>query len=403
MKLSLKPKIKVKINKWSLAKETLVFVTVGVAFFVLYFWKLATLVPGLSAAEAQSEKASLTWHAILNNPANAVYNSLQHVLLYDLKVTDHRIFLARAASAIFATIFVMGFYILCKDWFGKLIGSLGTILLATLPMTIILARNATPAIMYFSLIIIMVAYRHFIKDQKHSHLSLAVLVVLIALSLYTPGMIWLVIVATVAVRKRLLEDLKALPKLKLAGLSALKLVVLAPLIYGIVKNIKNLWLVLLIPTHWQNLATSLKSIGWMLLSLVWRTQSHNNLILGRLPILNLTIVVLAIFGLYALWTRVPKLVYSALAVIVLVVVAAGINTNFSILALAVPVLAIAGTLGLRYLYVEWRGIFPTNPLPKTLALFFIGLVVGINMVYGVSYGLRAWPDSLVTRQAYMLK
>jgi hypothetical protein len=74
-----------------------------------------------------------------------------------------------------------------------------------------------------------------------------------------------------------------------------------------------------------------------------------------------------------------------------------------ILGLCLPALAILSAAGLRYLYIEWRSIFPRNPLPLSFALVIISLLVGLQVAYGLRYSLVAWPHLAATKQLYVLK
>ena len=77
-----------------------------------------------------------------------------------------------------------------------------------------------------------------------------------------------------------------------------------------------------------------------------------------------------------------------------------LNSNTAMFLLAMPALFVLLAAGLRYLYFEWHGVFPFNPIPRIIALLLISLVVGIHIVYGVRYSLIAWPGSSDTLSSY---
>jgi hypothetical protein len=89
--------------------------------------------------------------------------------------------------------------------------------------------------------------------------------------------------------------------------------------------------------------------------------------------------------------------------VILAILLAALQEDIAYLGLAVPALAIAVSAGLRYLYVEWRGIFPRNPVPKTFAMVLIAAVTLSQLYYGVNYCLHAWPNSTSVRNVYVLK
>ncbi|HXY18287.1 MAG TPA: hypothetical protein VEH48_02625, partial [Candidatus Nitrosopolaris sp.] len=92
-----------------------------------------------------------------------------------------------------------------------------------------------------------------------------------------------------------------------------------------------------------------------------------------------------------------------LAIIVFSIIAAAINNNVLLLALGLPGLAVLVGGGLRYLYAEWRSVFPRNPIPLGFAWALIIAVVGLQMAYGLRYSLIAWPHAPATKQTYVLK
>lgn len=59
--------------------------------------------------------------------------------------------------------------------------------------------------------------------------------------------------------------------------------------------------------------------------------------------------------------------------------------------------------GLRYLYIEWRHVFPLNPFAHSMALGLISLVVAASLLYGARYSLTAWPHSAEAKSSYVLK
>ena len=141
----------------------------------------------------------------------------------------------------------------------------------------------------------------------------------------------------------------------------------------------------------------------MVTAIFIKTPYSQNLILGRLPLLNLIQITFLVFGAYALWSAAKTKTLALAAGILLGILAAGLNNNLSLLALCIPALGIFITAGLRYLYIEWRGVFPRNPLAKNLALLLIGAVVVVNFIFGLRYSLIAWPHSMPTRSTYVLK
>lgn len=147
----------------------------------------------------------------------------------------------------------------------------------------------------------------------------------------------------------------------------------------------------------------MKSIGWSALALVWRVRTHNPLIIGRLPLLDIIQIALIVFGTYAMWTKARREMASLLTLIVVAIIFAGFNSNFLLLTLCLPALTTLIGAGLRYLYIEWRSVFPRNPLPLSFALILMACLVGLQVLYGLKYSLVVWPHTPSTKQLYVLK
>lgn len=104
-----------------------------------------------------------------------------------------------------------------------------------------------------------------------------------------------------------------------------------------------------------------------------------------------------------MWRRARKELYGLSSLIVLGIVAAGLNQDLVFLTLALPGIGLIIAAGLRYLYIQWRQIFPRNPIPRALALTLMTLLVALNVFLGIRYSLIAWPHTLDTRHTYVLK
>ena len=85
------------------------------------------------------------------------------------------------------------------------------------------------------------------------------------------------------------------------------------------------------------------------------------------------------------------------------VLAAGINRNLVLLTPALAAFSVALAAGLRYLYMEWKSVFPLNPIPKYMAIVLIASLALLHVSYGLRYSLSAWPNTTETRATFMLK
>jgi hypothetical protein len=369
-------------------RSATIYIPLIAGTLILLTWRLGTI-PPMSRDEIIAAKASSSFSNILNNP---IY--LPHKLL---QLAAHQLgnspLTLRLPSVIFGCVFFWAFFAVVRRWFGRTVATFGTLLFIATPWLFLNTRSATPQIMLLAPLALTALLLWF-RQKDDSSRSLLMIAFMTGLLLYAPGLIWFLIMIVVFWRHSLLENLEDIyASYKwLAGL--LFLLALAPLIYGLFGSpwlIKQLFLV---PDHWQSPLASLKSIGWSSLSLVWRAPYHVYASLGRLPLLNATQLVLTVFGGYVMWQRARQELYLLSALVVLAVVAAGLNQNLYLLILALPSFGILMVAGLRYLYGEWKSVFPLNPLPRALAITLISALIIMNLLVCARYCLIAWPKSL---------
>ena len=385
-------------SKLSLIKIGLAAFSLITLIFFLYFWRVGTLTRGFSPSEVLAQKSSLSFQAIMDNPLYAPHKVLSYSVQ---KVLGQGAPSVRAISGGLAVLFLFSFYHLTRGWFGKMVGFFATLLLAATPWVILLARSATPTILLLTPLILITCY--YWLTRSRGAMSFSALMISGALNLYVPGMVWLVLLGLFVSRKNwssLLDDINRLTKLAAFGFCAL---LISPLIYASVKNPHVIASLFLIPVDWSPLLTTLKSIAWSVLATTWRTPTHTDFIIGRLPMLNAAQIALGLFGGFALWKLARNKLYILIGLAVFGTAAAGINRDLSFLTLSLPALAVTIAAGLRYLYMEWKSVFPKNPIPKYLAFSLITVLAALQVVYGVRYSLIAWPNTPATRSTYVLK
>ncbi len=376
------------------------FLVVGFSLVFAVFYHSGSQPSGLSTSEVMARNSSQSFTDIYHNPVNAPHKL---VILAALKLGLSGHGSLRLSSAVFAIIFALAFYVLARMWFGKSISLFGTVLFLSLPIFIIASRQASANIMYFSPIVILAVYNWLLRT-KHNHAAAWLLLVLCCgIFIYVPGLVWWLAGAAVIARNKLIEKLEEIPSwLFVTGLS-LFTIMLVPAGLSIVHDWRLVRSFGLIPAHWPHILQLFKNLGWMLSSLFVKTPYHSALIIERLPLLNLIQIALLAIGSYAMWRAswVKALVLDAN--VVFAVLAAALNNNISLLILGLPAIAVFMAAGLRYLYIEWRSVFPSNPLPKALALTLIACLVAVQLVFGLSYSLLAWPHAVATKSAYVLK
>lgn len=367
---------------------------------VIYCWRLGDITPGLSPAEVAARVSSSTLHNLQHHPLNLWHSLPQYGLQKLHRPGD---FYMRLVSVVFGLAFIGCFYKISSSWFGKSIGWFSTFMFAFTPIVLLAGRSLTPTVMLLYPLAIGGAYLWLVRHPGLSKLRLVIFLAVVAGGLYIPGMIWLLILGGVLNRKNLKALAQAAGIKTLLGCLAMIIVILVPLGWRLVDNPAIARDLALIPASWPGSGVIAKSIAWAAAGLFWKTGSHADLIIGRLALLDVAQIILIIFGVYAMWHKARTKMYGLIALAVFGVLAAGLNQNIYLLLLSIPPLAILVAAGLRYLYIEWRGVFPNNPIPRSLALALMVAVVSIQMVYGIRYALVAWPHSVATHSLYVLK
>jgi hypothetical protein len=370
------------------------------AAYVVFFWRLGSLTSGLSPAEAAARFSSRSLSAVYNNPVNAPHKLLQ----FGLQKLDHgSLATLRLPSVIFGLIFAFSFYKLAVSWYGRAIGAFGALIFISLPLLVVSSRQASTEIMFFAPVLFMFLYNRLIKMESRRTWSWLTLLLLAAVLIYTPGMaVWL-IAAFIICRPKIILAIASVP----AWVSAVGLAVIGlatvPIVLASIKHLEVAKTLFLVPAHPAGVIQMLENTGWMVLSLFAKTGHHEALIIGRLPLLSILLSALLVFGAYAMngAARTKAVVLGLSAVFAVFI--AGVNNSIALLAFSLPALGLLITAGLRYLYIEWRTIFPRNPVPKNFALVLIAVVASVQIYYGLRYSLAAWPNTASTKAVYVLK
>lgn len=367
---------------------------------LFYFWQLGSSTAGLSSAELNYAKSNSSWPAIVESPLYGPHRASQ-ALLIEAGLTSQ--FYLRLPSVAFMLVFIGFFYLLVRIWFGRLVGILGTLMLAGTPWIVVVAKNAVPDILLLAPLALISSYLWLSRRQTKINTMWIVLMVLLGLSLYVPGMIWFYLAALASAHRQLFNITVRISKWSVAGGLLIFGALTAPLIRALVYNPAILKDLFLIPKYLDGPLDIAKSIGWSVLSLVWRLPNPTDLTVGRLPLMTISLLALAAFGVYAMWARARRQAYGLAGLIAGSVFFAGLNDQLTLLLPAVMALCVLAAAGLRYLFVEWNSIFPRNPLPRYTAVIFMSVLIGLHMFYGFRYAQIAWPNSPPTKRVYVLK
>lgn len=376
------------------------FILVFAIIFVFFLWHLGNLTSGMSRNEITYTSNSQSWSGIINQPLEAPHRLVQ-LAIFKLAPGHPSHF--RLASVAFALVFCLAFYKMTRIWFGRVVGLFSTLIFASLPLFVVSARQAFPVVLLFAPIVFISMYNWLLRSNGQRDWIWLLLCVAAAVFLFTPGMALWLAAAFIICRKQLAKSIHGLSAWSLAGGSLIVAASLGVISWAATRDHLVLKNILLAPAHFPDWLQTLKNTGWMASSLFVRTGHADTLLVGRLPLMNILLIALVVFGVYAMLGA-SRIKAMALALGVLyAIIMAGLNNDIELLALGLPSITIFIAAGLRYLYIEWRSVFPRNPVPRTFAVVLIAFVAATQVYFGLRYSLSAWPNTPATRSSYMLK
>src|SRR3989344_4861970 len=187
---------------WPTARLILTISLVLLFIFSFFFWQLGSMTTGLGPEEFQSRQNSQDAQQIIKHGINAPYYLLQYGLL---QVISDEIIALRLASVIVALMIFIFLYLLFKSWFGQTVALFAALVFIATPWVIIVSRTATPSVMFLWSIVVIACFILMTRSKKRSAAWWLLLCIALGLSLYTPGVMWLLLLA-IPVVGRLLAD-----------------------------------------------------------------------------------------------------------------------------------------------------------------------------------------------------
>ena len=358
------------------------------------------MTPGLGPEEYAARQNSQDAEQIVTKGVNAPYHLTQYGLT---ALISDEILGLRLTSAIFALVIATFLFLLLRSWFGHTIALFASLIFLTTPWLVITARTGTANIMLLWLVVPLACFVLMTRSKGKVGIWWLLLCISIGLGLYIPGYTWFMLAALAIASTAFLSVSRRISGLYLILGMTIIILLVVPLILSLTIEPSRLKQLLLVPASWQPAVETLKSIGWAAVALLWRTREAVDIGIDHLAVLNILQIVLVIFGFYALASRARNIVYILSGLLVFSILIAGINNNPHYLLLGLPAIAVLVGAGLRYLFIEWKRVFPLNPFAYALAISLISLVVVTHLIYAARYSLVAWPQTSQTKSTYVLK
>lgn len=365
---------------------------------ILLFSRLDSLLPAYSPTEVQSALMSRPFTEIIDNPINAPYKLTVFFFSY---ITSNPLLATRLAAATFGVATILLFYVGMRNWYRRRIAFLATVLFSCSAWFLHTARFGSPDILLPCAVLLLTVCGYWIATARHSRYSYVAAVIAVSICMYVPGLIWLMILAAIVRRKDIaLLSLRLSSRQRALVVSAAATLVIAPLVFSIVRN-PHVGLELLgLPNALPNAVEIAKNVAYVPLSLFAFTPVNPELQLGRLPLLDLFGIVMFILGAYY-YFRHRTLDRAKLLVVFLIVSTILIALDGPVsMAIMLPAVYVIVTGGIAQLLGRWLDVFPTNPLAKSVGIALITAAVLASCLYNIRAYFVAWPNAPETKAIY---
>ena len=398
---------------WRLAVAV---VFIALLSYVLFFHNLSSLLPGYSAREVATYKASSSLQGILDHPFNAPYKLL--VLGLQQAGLDNWV-VTRYVAAGFAVIMSLLFFVILRFWFSYRIAIIGTIMFATSSGFLHFARLGSSLILQMSILALVACVIWWRTYRTKRTLVGFASIAIFALLWYIPGMIWFELLLLGLKYKTLLHVWRESTVLQRVLGAVLFLVITAPLLKHLAFTPQSLLTFAGLPTHFVNLTQTGQNILDALLLVGVHSNGQAELWLAHAPLLNVTELALLVLGVYAFIRRVSAarrtFVFASVGISLLLIGLNGAGSaatlygnqfaatgpmNASVL---VPLLYLLLAGGMYELIQQWFQVFPRNPIARIGGIACLTLLIGFSVLYHYRAYFVAWPNNPATTKTFSLQ
>lgn len=383
------------LYKYRYAVAYTVLITVSL---LSIFFRLGSYLPGLSASEAQLALSNSSISEVFKSGIYLPYNLLQWLSIELLGPTALAV---RLPSALVALVSLAMLFILLHMWHKDKIAISVVVFMATSSWLLNFARYGGQEIYLLFATTALIFFGTVLRHKRHNVPLILSASATLALMLYAPFMIYLLVLFAALYYKEIVHILKNLKNNQIILAVVLWILILAPLIYGFVNDIDTLkaWAgwdgsVVSIGSYFQNLLDTAGHVFWSSLNL---PEQH----LGDLAMLDMFTTTMIALGLYHYeqhfnLLRTKFLIYG-LGVAFL---ALGLSSSSASNILIAPIIYILAATGIVTLLRQWNKIFPINPFARTLGLLPMALAIAMTSQYHLNRYFNAWALSPVVKIVY---
>ncbi len=358
-------------------------------------FRLSQLLPGVNSLEHKTINSGRTIAAIRQDPINLPYK-VAVWLAHKLDVRNPTNF--RYISIAIGLFCLIVFFIVVRRWFGFWVSAVSSLMLLTSSWFLHLIRLAAPDVGQLS-VMVLIGFGLWLKSHRWPYAALVVGVGLTALSLYVPGLFWIMLIGIIHQRHyiaRTMKQTKWLMPLASIMLAAL----LAPLIWQTILSPKLALTVFGLPTSLDAAKAIFGSLVSLPSHLFWHGPNDASLWLPGTPLLDYLSAVLAVLGLYN-FVQYRQLDRSKLTLgFLLAGLVLSVLTSSTLLGFLLPIVYILIASGLAFMINQWLTVFPRNPFARGLMIVLIALAVSSVSYYQLSHYFLAWARHPETRASF---
>lgn len=363
------------------------------------FWRLGTLLPGLSAYEAD----------YLNRFNQAAGTGLgdnplfwPHKLLTDasLRLLGPSELAVRLPSALLALAGLVLFFFVIRHRFKSQVAIVGVLLLGTSSWWLAGARLARPEIM-IPVVMLLITFLSRLVLERHRTVWLILLAIALGISFYVPLMPYVIVVAAAisySLIRRAAKEFTVGGKIGFVVLLAASVVPLLMAIYNEPEVGRNL---LALPDEWPSLGTYLQNLKELVASIFWSAKEFTPLNLGTLPYLDIFTVAMFTLGFYYLDHEISRsltqfLIFGLAALLLLL----SFNPQPGYSMLLIPFIYTLTAAGIVMLFSQWYEIFPKNPIARMAVFLPTILLLSVVVWYHHTRYFTAAPKNPQTVETF---
>jgi hypothetical protein len=384
-------------------KKFLLYGTGVLSVCALYLWNIGGLTGGYSPQEVAYASTSNTLTEIWQNPISAPHTLL--ALGYGLVVSDA--LATRLASSTFAIVAVILFYLLIRKWHTQSVAIWSSLLFATAASMLHIGRWGGDMIVPVTFLLAFLVAGLYVKYQSENFPSwpLFGVTALVALSLYVPGMVWVVLLLCIVGRQTIMDFVSRYSAMARTYVLLLLLALLSPLVWFIVQApMDNLLVISGFAEHPATALEGAKAVGFAPIHAFYGGYQDNELWLGKTAFLDAFSFVMVLLGGYYYLFRYRKLARSPLIIslAVLTFLLASLS-GYVLIGMFVVILYIFVAAGLAEMLGRWFTIFPRNPLARNTGIVLLSCLVALSMFYNMRHYFEAWPKAPETKAVYVIQ